>query len=108
MNMLEQRNFINNLFDIYGALLSSHQQNIFVMYYHDDLSYQEIASQLSISRAAVHDTIRRSVVQLEHYESVIGMCDYRRKVEELLTKVRQVNNKDVNILVASFNQKEGA
>ena len=47
------------LFDFYGALLTERQQDVFQLYFGDDLSLGEIAEELRISRQAVYDTLRR-------------------------------------------------
>ena len=43
------------LFDYYGELLSEKQRVCFDLYYNQDLSLSEIASELGITRQGVHD-----------------------------------------------------
>ncbi len=75
----------NELFDIYGELLTKRQQEILSLYYQEDLSYSEISEELCISRAAVQDAVQKSIKQLEKYESVI---QYIRKKERILSLVK--------------------
>lgn len=75
MNRLET----NVLFDIYGQLLTERQREICSLYYEEDFSYSEIAEELSISRAAVQDSLKKSLNQLQKYESVIHYIEKRKK-----------------------------
>ena len=61
------------LYDFYGELLNSHQREVFEMSIVDDLSLSEIADELSISRQAVHDLIKRCDKSLEEYESKLHL-----------------------------------
>ncbi len=61
------------LFDFYGQLLTKRQQDIFEMYFHEDLSLGEISDQLSISRQAVYDMLKRSTQTLEDFELKLGL-----------------------------------
>ncbi len=73
----------NELFDVYGALLTPRQQEILQLYYQEDFSYFEISEQLQISRAAVQDSVSRAIKQLQKYESVIGYVSKRQEVLKL-------------------------
>ncbi|MBB5184537.1 hypothetical protein HNQ43_000576 [Faecalicoccus acidiformans] len=83
MNRLET----NVLFDIYGQLLTERQREICSLYYEEDFSYSEIAEELSISRAAVQDSLKKSLNQLQKYESVIHYIEKRKKIIELLEQL---------------------
>lgn len=41
--MSSERETYNRLYDFYGVLLTNRQQNIFTLYYQEDLSLMEIA-----------------------------------------------------------------
>ena len=62
------REYNSLLLDYYGELLTKHQQNILDEYFNEDLSMNEIADNLMISKSAVQDLIKRSLVQLNDYE----------------------------------------
>ena len=83
MNRLET----NVLFDIYGQLLTERQREICSLYYEEDFSYSEIAEELSISRAAVQDSLKKSLNQLQKYENVIRYIEKRKKIIELLEQL---------------------
>jgi len=62
------RTRLNLLFDFYGVLLTDKQKELFELHYQYDLSLGEIAENFQISRQAVHDLLRRTIVQLNNYE----------------------------------------
>ena len=77
---LEKAMRINQLFDVYGELLTPRQKEVFQYYYHEDLSYQEIADLLGISKAAIYDNISKTSVILEDYEVKLHLVSL---IEEL-------------------------
>ncbi len=75
------------LFDFYGALLTDKQRDVFEMYFHEDLSLQEIGEQSSISRQAVHHMLKRTASILETFERKLALLEKHNKEQEVLTKV---------------------
>lgn len=66
---------INLLFDFYGPLLTERQQRMLEKHYAQDLSLGEIATARGVTRQAVHDTIKRATLALEHYEDKLGLVE---------------------------------
>lgn len=64
---------MNDLFAFYGDLLTTKQRRYMALYYADDLSLGEIAEELSVSRQAVYDNIRRTGKLLEEYEEKLHL-----------------------------------
>ena len=60
------------LYDYYGELLTDKQRQLFDLYYNQDYSLSEIASEAGISRQGVHDTLARAEELLEGYERTLG------------------------------------
>lgn len=60
--------YYNNLFSIYRELLTEKEQNIFSLYYEENLSLSEIAENLQITRSAVGNTVKIVEKKLEEYE----------------------------------------
>ena len=92
--MMEKHIRIGLLLECYPSALTEHQRNMMSMYYDEDMSLAEIAGQTSVSRQAVHDTIKRAEQILEELESESHMLDDRIKrqktVEEMLELVTQM------------------
>lgn len=90
---------LNNYFDDYGALLTDRQKEIFKLYYHEDLSYQEIADILNISRAGVFDALKRTVEILKDTEEKLG---FGTKYDKLFDELRSLNDLKVNEILDNF------
>ena len=60
--------YFNTLFTIYAELLTKKEQNIFSLYYEENLSLSEIAENLKISRSAVYNTVKIVERKLEIYD----------------------------------------
>lgn len=61
------------LFDFYGELLTEKQKQVFALHYQDDLSLTEIGEELSVSRQAVRDQLKRTEKILLDYEQKLGL-----------------------------------
>lgn len=75
------------LLDCYGSLLTERQYALLDGYYNEDLSLAELAEPLSISRQAVHDSIRRGEKQLEAYEEQMGIAARLRTYRALFSQI---------------------
>ena len=80
------------LLDYYGDLLTRHQVDILNEYINEDLSMNEIANNYQISKAAVQDLIKRSLVQLNNYENVLKLIEKDVKLKEILFQMKEENN----------------
>ena len=70
---MEARIELNYLLDFYGPLLTPHRQELMRLYCEEDLSQQEIADQLQITRQGVFDAIAKAKKQLLEYEEKLGL-----------------------------------
>ena len=77
---MDERVELNYLLDFYGPLLTAHRQEVLRLYCEEDLSQQEIADQLSITRQGVSDSLAKSKRQLNDYEDKLGLV--RRHLEQ--------------------------
>lgn len=77
------------LFDIYGPLLTDHQQEVWQLYYLEDWSLAEIGEARQISRAAVHDLLERTEKLLEDYEARLGLLELHQRRRERFQTVLQ-------------------
>lgn len=89
------------LFDFYGSLLTVLQQEVFDLYYQQDLSLGEIAEIQKVSRPAVHDLLRRTEEALHNYEQKLGLvqryleyCEILDDLEEELDRRARDFNED--------------
>ena len=77
--MFEKNLEIGYLLDFYGDILPERRRDIMDLYYNDDLSLSEIAEQMSITRQAVRDSIKKTETELFFYEEKLGL---RRRLTE--------------------------
>lgn len=86
---------INDLIDFYGVLLTKNQLNTLELYYQEDLSLGEIASELNISRSAVYDSLKRSVDLLKDYESKLKLVAREKSKTKLLKIIDNLDKETI-------------
>ena len=91
--------YFNNLLDFYEALLTDKQRNICDLYYRHDLSLQEIAENEGISRAAIHDTIKRSSEEMLNYENKLHLFDNNERRNDLYDQMINIADEDMLYLI---------
>ena len=89
------RVYLNNLFDIYQGLLSDKEKNVFINYYMDDLSLSEIAENLSVTRNAVHKSLKNVEEKLQNYEDKLNIYSKKEKIyiaieENNIAKIKEI------------------
>ncbi|MBZ4653848.1 MAG: hypothetical protein JG781_1187 [Peptococcaceae bacterium] len=77
------------LFDFYGQLLTKKQQEIYDLYFQQDLSLGEIAELHRVSRQAIYDLLRRTEETLEEYENKLGLVRKHNDNTEILKQVEE-------------------
>jgi len=87
---MEEKLYYNELFLIYGELLTEKEKDTFKDYYFEDLSLSEIADNNSISRAAVQKTIKNVLDKLDYYERILSVSKKNNDLKEIL-KLNDVN-----------------
>jgi predicted DNA-binding protein YlxM (UPF0122 family) len=75
------------LFDLYEGLLTSHQREVWQLYYLEDWSLAEIGEREGISRAAVYDLLERTERSLWEYERRLGLFDEWQHRRQLLASL---------------------
>lgn len=86
------------LFDFYGDILTEKQQELFDLYYNEDLSLGEIAEHLGITRQGVRDGIVRAEQIILQFEEKLGLAakfgrlsDHVRHIEDAAERIRAIN-----------------
>lgn len=93
---MEEHIYYNGLFDCYGELLTDNEKECFRSYYSEDLSLKEIADNNSVSRSAVHKTVKTVVEKLEKYESVLHLYEIKRDLQDCL-RINDLEKKNKRI-----------
>jgi len=79
--------YYNELYDLYGELLTDKQRKYFEDYYFDNLSFSEMADNYNVSRNAVFKQLHIVLEKLEEYEKKLGMLDKKNKILMILEHV---------------------
>lgn len=89
---MENREYLNKLFDIYKDLLTNVEQDTFINYYMEDLSLSEIAENRGISKSSVGKTLNGVEEKLKNYEEKL-------KIEAMKSNIlKSLNTTDIEIL----------
>jgi len=89
INSLMEREYLLELFEFYGSLLTTIQREIFSEYYNSDLSLSEIAEMHAISKAAVSDALNTARNKLLEYEEKLG---FKKKKANLVAIIKKIEN----------------
>jgi predicted DNA-binding protein YlxM (UPF0122 family) len=88
--MFEKNLKIGYLLDFYGELLTERKRSVMDMYYNEDLSLAEIASEIDISRQGARDIIKKCEEELLFYEEKLGLAQKMRKVEQSASELSDI------------------
>ena len=106
MNDLEKKNYYNYLYQYYGSLFTSKQQEMFESYYVDDFSLSEIALNLNVSRNAVWDTIKKVIDKLEEYEEKLKLYNNDLILSKKLDELKKYTNEDGLKIIEEIREME--
>ena len=87
--------------DFYGNLLSDKQREIMQLYYQEDLSLSEIASEYGITRQGVRDNIVRAEKELTNYEASLGLWKKFSRITQNLGRIRTLVEKNSDLEYSS-------
>lgn len=85
--------YYNELYDLYGELLTDKQKEYFENYYFNNFSLSEMAENYDVSRNAIHKQLKIVVEKLEDYESKMQLYKKMKKLDEFLVNINDVNIK---------------
>ena len=80
------RVYLNDLYDIYGELLTDKEKSIFEDYYQNDLSLSEIGENNNVTRNAIHKSLKTVEEKLNTYESKLNIYKKKEEIKKLLDK----------------------
>ncbi len=89
MNDMEKIAETSLLYDFYGELLTERQRQVMALYHEENLTLSEIAGEFSISRQAVHDTLKKAEQSLTEYESKLGLVEKFMTSHQALEKIEK-------------------
>ncbi len=86
-------------------MLTQRQQEIFDLYYNDDLSLSEISEQMQISRQAVRDSVTRSKNLMIGFEQRLGLV---RRFQENSEAFQRIHTIASELLELNRSEKRSA
>ena len=84
---MEKLIYLNNLYDIYGVLLTEKQKKYFEEYYFNNLSYGEISEKYHISRSACFKQLKIIEEKLYEYEEKLNLLYKKNQINDILNKM---------------------
>jgi len=89
--MFEKNLELGYLLDFYGELLSDRKRAVMDMYYNEDLSLAEIASEIGISRQGARDIIKKCEEELFFFEEKLGLAQKLKNVSLQATELKALS-----------------
>lgn len=90
--MFEKNLELGYLLDFYGELLSERKRAVMDMYYNEDLSLAEIASEIGISRQGARDIIKKSEDELLFFEEKLGLAKKLKSVSKQASDLKALSS----------------
>ena len=76
--------YLNDLFDLYGELLTDKQQTYFKEYYFNNLSYGEIGDKYGTSRNAIFNQIKLINEKLNFFEKKLKLYSKKQQINDII------------------------
>lgn len=88
MQTINKRIYLSKLFAIYGSQLTAKQRDIFINYYEEDQSINEICELLEITKNGVYNSLKQTETKLEKMETDLKIYQHLNENRELLQKYK--------------------
>ena len=80
--------YYNDLYDLYGPLLTDKQRKYFEDYYFNNLSFAEMAEYYQVSRNAVFKQLKIVKEKLGELESILKLFEKKKKLLEIIKSIK--------------------
>ena len=94
------------LLDFYASLLTTKQVKVLNAYLNEDLSMQEIAEDLAVSKSAINDLIKRSINQMHKLEENLSLVAKFKKRNALYDKLEKIKEPMISDIIKEFKKIE--
>ena len=92
---MEKYVYLNELYDLYGKLLTDKQQKYFEDYYFNNLSYGEIAKDYNVSRNAIYHQLTLIEKRLNFFEEKLNLYRKKQKVNDIIDLIEDKKAKRI-------------
>ena len=94
--MFEKNLQIGYLLDFYGDILPERKRSVMEMYYNEDLSLAEIATEIDISRQGVRSVLKKGETILTEMEQKLNLASrfvtVQEKSSEIASRLSKINS----------------
>jgi len=84
---MEKYVYLNELYDLYGSLLTIKQQKYFEDYYFNNLSYGEISNKYQVSRNAIYHQLKLIEEKLIFFEEKLNLYIKKQKINDIINLI---------------------
>ena len=91
---IEQIIKVSQLYDFYSELLSQKQKQYLNDYFFNDLSLTEISENYEISKQAVSNNIKRTIIELEKFEEKLNLIKLNNERLFLLNEIKKLTDNE--------------
>ena len=88
---MEEYVYYNELYDLYGELLTDKQRKYFEDYYFDNLSFSEMAEDYDVSRNAAFKQVHIVMDKLDELEKKLHLLDKKKKIISIIDSTNDEN-----------------
>ena len=92
---MEKFVYLNELYDLYGNLLTDKQQMYFEDYYFNNLSYGEMSLRYNVSRNAIYHQLQLIEKKLNDYEEKLNLYRKKQKINDIIKLIDNNNAKRI-------------
>ncbi len=76
--------YYNELYDLYGKLLTDKQREYFEDYYFNNLSFSELAENYNVSRNAVFKQLKITKEKLLEFDNALKLYEKKKKLVDII------------------------
>lgn len=88
---MEKFVYLNELYDLYGDLLTEKQKKYFEDYYFNNLSYGEMSLKYGVSRNAIYHQLQLIEKKLNFFEEKLKLYIKKQKINDI---IKLIDNND--------------
>ena len=86
--------YYNELYDLYGKLLTDKQREYFEDYYFNNLSFSEVAENYNVSRNAVFKQLKITKEKLLEFDNALKLYEKKKKIIDIIDCIQDKDIKE--------------
>lgn len=86
--------YYNELYDLYGKLLTDKQREYFEDYYFNNLSFSELAENYDVSRNAVFKQLKITKEKLLEFDNALKLYEKKKKIIDIIDCIQDKDIKE--------------